>query len=131
MTLTAVPPPVIVHRFLFCDISLCALICVLRTFTGVRRRPVSQQLVKWLTRQGAACTVGAMDGAAGGGHLDVVRWLATNRLEGCSQAAFDMAAAEGHLHVIKVWKRRPLAYGPHTHERAPWGYVRTRRVVIM
>ena len=43
-----------------------------------------------------------MDGAAGGGHLDVVRWLATNRLEGCSQAAFDMAAAEGHLHVIKV-----------------------------
>ena len=45
-----------------------------------------------------------MDGAAGGGHLDVVRWLATNRVEGCSQAAFDMAAAEGHLHVIKVWK---------------------------
>lgn len=45
-----------------------------------------------------------MDGAAGGGHLDVVRWLAANRTEGCSQGAFDMAAAEGHLHVIEVRK---------------------------
>lgn len=43
-----------------------------------------------------------MDGAAGGGHLEVLRWLAANRREGCSQAAFDMAAAEGHLLVIKV-----------------------------
>lgn len=58
-----------------------------------------------------------MDGAAGGGHLHVVRWLATNRSEGCSQAAFDMAAAEGHLHVMKVWKRRPLC-ALSTHPRA-------------
>lgn len=43
-----------------------------------------------------------MDGAAGGGHLEVVRWLARHRREGCSQAAFDMAAAAGYLHVIEV-----------------------------
>ena len=43
-----------------------------------------------------------MDGAAGGGHLDVVHWLEKHRKEGCSHAAFEMAAAEGHLHVIKV-----------------------------
>ena len=60
-----------------------------------------------------------MDGAAGGGHLDVVRWLATNRLEGCSQGAFDMAAAEGHLHVIKVRKRSSLriAHAPTSMDR--------------
>lgn len=43
-----------------------------------------------------------MDGAAGGGHLAVVCWMAANRREGCSQAAFEMAAAGGHLDVIKV-----------------------------
>lgn len=43
-----------------------------------------------------------MDGAAGGGHLEMVEWLAKNRREGCSSAAFDMAAAEGHLDIIEV-----------------------------
>lgn len=98
-------------------------------FAGVRRWS-SQQLVKWLSRRGATCTVGAMDGAAGGGHLDVVRWLATNRLEGCSQAAFDMAAAEGHLHVIKVWKRgAACALSTCPRAYALWDVDRTRRVI--
>ena len=43
-----------------------------------------------------------MDGAAGDGHLDVVRLLGQKRQEGCSRAVFEMAAAGGHLHVIKV-----------------------------
>lgn len=43
-----------------------------------------------------------MDGAAGGGHLKMVQWLAKHRREGCSSAAFDMAAAEGHLNIIEV-----------------------------
>lgn len=60
------------------------------------------KLVKWLTERGAKCTSVAMDGAAGDGHLEVVRWLGQNRREGCSRAAFEMAAAGGHLHVIKV-----------------------------
>lgn len=43
-----------------------------------------------------------MDGAAGGGYLEVVRWLAANRREGCSMSAFELASAGGHLDVIKV-----------------------------
>lgn len=50
----------------------------------------------------------AMDGAAGGGYLEVVRWLAANRREGCSAAAFELASAAGHLDVLTVRKRRRL-----------------------
>lgn len=52
------------------------------------------------------CTTRAMDGAAGGGHLEMLQWLAENRGEGCSSAAFGMAAAAGHLNVIEVTVRR-------------------------
>lgn len=46
-----------------------------------------------------------MDGAAGAGYLEVVRWLAANRREGCSKAAFELASAAGHLDVVMVRKR--------------------------
>lgn len=70
---------------------------------GAERTLVSaSQLVKWLHLWGMPCTVRAMDGAAGGGHLELVQWLAANRRERCTNAAFDMAAAGGHLDVIQV-----------------------------
>ncbi|RLN72003.1 hypothetical protein BBJ28_00007407 [Nothophytophthora sp. Chile5] len=47
------------------------------------------------------CTVAAMDGAAGAGHLDMVQYLHTHRQEGCTFAAMDSAAANGHLEVVK------------------------------
>ncbi|GMF44317.1 unnamed protein product [Phytophthora fragariaefolia] len=53
-------------------------------------------------RADAACTASAMDGAAAGGHLNVVRWLHENRPEGCTTAAMNMAAANGHLEMV-VW----------------------------
>ncbi len=39
--------------------------------------------------------------AAKNGHLDVVKWLHTNRIEGCSTDAMDWAAQNGHLDVVK------------------------------
>jgi ankyrin repeat protein len=47
------------------------------------------------------CSTKAMDGAAGAGHLAVVKWLHTNRSEGCTTAAMDEAAANGHWDVVK------------------------------
>ncbi|KAK1942848.1 putative ankyrin repeat protein [Phytophthora citrophthora] len=46
-------------------------------------------------------TVGAMDGAAGLGKLELVQWLYTNRTEGCSHTAFINAAANHHLNVLE------------------------------
>ncbi|AGO83005.1 Ankyrin repeat domain containing protein [Pandoravirus dulcis] len=43
----------------------------------------------------------AMDYAAGGGHLDVVRWLHENSPLGCTTEAMDMAAAGGHVEVLR------------------------------
>ncbi|KAE9060141.1 hypothetical protein PF010_g30333 [Phytophthora fragariae] len=47
-------------------------------------------------------TVGAMDGAAARGRLDLLRWLRTNRTEGCSTEAFTGAAANDHLNTL-MW----------------------------
>ncbi|KAJ8520437.1 hypothetical protein ON010_g17947 [Phytophthora cinnamomi] len=47
------------------------------------------------------CTTAAMDGAAAGGHLVVVRWLHENRTEGCTTAAMDLAAENGNLEVVQ------------------------------
>ncbi|KAE8954851.1 hypothetical protein PR003_g32798 [Phytophthora rubi] len=49
-------------------------------------------------------TVGAMDGAAARGRLDLLRWLRTNRTEGCSTEAFTGAAANGHIKTLS-WLR--------------------------
>ena len=43
----------------------------------------------------------AMDWAASGGHLEVVKWLNDNSEEGCTRHAMDIAAFEGHLDVVK------------------------------
>jgi len=45
----------------------------------------------------------AMDDAAWNGHLEVVKWLHTNRLEGCTVDAMNWAAAHGHLEIMK-WR---------------------------
>lgn len=46
------------------------------------------------------CTRDAFDGAAGHGHLDVVKWLYENRLEGGTVIAIEKAVRNGHLQVI-------------------------------
>ncbi|KAL3667650.1 hypothetical protein V7S43_007204 [Phytophthora oleae] len=46
------------------------------------------------------CTVGAMDGAAARGRLDILQRLQRTRREGCSSAAFIGAAAHAHLEVL-------------------------------
>ncbi|KAG7383916.1 Ankyrin repeat and SAM domain-containing protein 3 [Phytophthora pseudosyringae] len=45
-------------------------------------------------------TVGAMDGAATRGRLDIMQKLHSTRAEGCSSRAFVGAAANGHLEVL-------------------------------
>jgi hypothetical protein len=42
-----------------------------------------------------------MDGAAGQGHLDVVKWLHENRKEGCTGNAMNAAAGGDHFEVVK------------------------------
>lgn len=59
----------------------------------------------------------AMDGAAGGGYFEVVRWLAAHRREGCSTAAFELACAGGHLDVITVRKRFGAVVCHSSHAR--------------
>ncbi|EGZ18657.1 hypothetical protein PHYSODRAFT_445867, partial [Phytophthora sojae] len=46
-------------------------------------------------------TVGAMDGAATRGRLDIVRTLNNTRTEGCSSKTGVGAAANGHLDVLE------------------------------
>lgn len=41
----------------------------------------------------------AMDEAAKNGHIDVVKFLHSNRQEGCTGGAMDMASRNGHLEV--------------------------------
>src|SRR5262245_8809748 len=43
----------------------------------------------------------AMDSAASNGHLEVVKWLHSNRDEGCSRKAVEGAASGGHLEVLE------------------------------
>ncbi len=38
--------------------------------------------------------------SAGGGHLEVVKWLHMNPTEGCTTRAMDFAAGGGHLEVV-------------------------------
>lgn len=53
----------------------------------------------------------AMDGAAGNGHLAVVKWLHENRAEGCTPAAAVNAISQGHIEVVMFIKtHRPDAF---------------------
>ncbi|KAJ8569367.1 hypothetical protein ON010_g5892 [Phytophthora cinnamomi] len=40
------------------------------------------------------------DGAASAGHLEVEKWLSTNRTEGCITNSIDLAACFGHFEVF-------------------------------
>ncbi|EEY58546.1 uncharacterized protein PITG_10629 [Phytophthora infestans T30-4] len=46
-------------------------------------------------------TTAAMDGAAGNGHLNVLRWLLENESEGCTTQAMSLAARNGHFEVVQ------------------------------
>lgn len=48
-----------------------------------------------------SCTTKAMDGAAAGGHLDILKLLHYERAEGCTANAMDRAAGNGHLDIVK------------------------------
>ncbi|KAJ8552342.1 hypothetical protein ON010_g10204 [Phytophthora cinnamomi] len=59
-------------------------------------------VVKWMhANRSEGYTTRVMHGAAVGGYLDVVKWLHGNRAEGCTTAAMDNAASQGHLEVVK------------------------------
>ncbi len=59
-------------------------------------------VVKWLHKnREEGCTTNAMDWGATNGHLHVVKWLHKNREEGCTTIAMDYAASRGRLHVVK------------------------------
>ena len=45
--------------------------------------------------------LGAMDWASENGHLEVVKWLHSNRTEGCTSYAMKWASKNGHLHVVQ------------------------------
>ncbi|KAF4147520.1 Ankyrin repeats domain-containing protein [Phytophthora infestans] len=46
-------------------------------------------------------TTAAMDGAAGNGHLNVLRWLLENESKGCTMQAMSLAARNGHFEVVQ------------------------------
>ncbi|EGZ12844.1 hypothetical protein PHYSODRAFT_512832, partial [Phytophthora sojae] len=57
---------------------------------------------RWLHENTQArCTVYAMIGAAGNGHLEMVQWLHANYTEGCTPLAMHLAAGRGHLDVVQ------------------------------
>jgi len=61
------------------------------------------EIVKWLhTNRNDGCTTTAMNEAAANGHLETVKWLHANRKEGCTIHAMDKAASGGHLNVA-MW----------------------------
>ncbi|KAF4319091.1 hypothetical protein G195_007588 [Phytophthora kernoviae 00238/432] len=66
------------------------------------------EIVKWLHKNRVeGCSAHAMDSAAAGGHLEVVKWLHDNRTEGCTTSAMDTAAAGGHLTTVQwLWANR-------------------------
>ncbi|CAM9405904.1 unnamed protein product [Ectocarpus sp. 6 AP-2014] len=58
-------------------------------------------VLKFLCQQGQKCTTEAIDGAAKEGHLEVVVWLHRNTSAGATKAAMDYAAANGYLPVVQ------------------------------
>eukprot|EP00903_Cladosiphon_okamuranus_P013856 g12893.t1 len=60
----------------------------------------------------------AVDGAAGNGHLEVVRWLLFHRREGGTAAAFEAAATNGHVHVLE-WLMTHTALRPEVRGGSP------------
>ena len=65
--------------------------------------------LKWVYTHNpeAKCSTHAMDNAAKNGHLDVVKWLHENRIEGCTDDAMEKAAENGHYEIVKwLYKNR-------------------------
>lgn len=59
-------------------------------------------MVKWAHKnlKNDRCSENAMDNAATNGHLEVIKWLHENRTEGCTTRAMDGAAENGHLDTV-------------------------------
>lgn len=78
------------------SISLTALV------PPCRSHGLLKQIVTFLhenRREG--CTTGAVDNAASGGHLGLLKFLCLNRAEGGTVYAMVLAAWHGHLEVVK------------------------------
>lgn len=58
--------------------------------------------LKSLHKNNYKCTKKAMDLAAENGHLSVVKWLNSHRIEGCTTNAIALAARNGHLDIV-MW----------------------------
>ncbi|EFA82890.1 hypothetical protein PPL_03668 [Heterostelium album PN500] len=61
----------------------------------------SLPIVKYLHGRGSHFSIVAVDGAAGAGHLDIVKFLLENRTESCTVRAIDDSATNGHLEVVR------------------------------
>jgi len=69
------------------------------------------EVIKWLhENRNEGCTTRAMDSAATGGHFEVVKWLHENRTEGCTTRAMDCAAKYGRLEIVK-WLHKNRSEG--------------------
>ncbi|KAG2772422.1 hypothetical protein JG687_00004897 [Phytophthora cactorum] len=53
-----------------------------------------------------------MDDAARNGHLEILKWLHTNRSEGCTHRAFSHAVNNGQLRVAFWLRSRSLNLAP-------------------
>lgn len=61
-----------------------------------------KQVVTFLhENRGEGCTTAAVDNAASGGHLELLKFLCRNRVEGGTVYAMVLAAWHGHLEVVK------------------------------
>ncbi|KAF1772535.1 Leucine-rich repeat domain, L domain-like [Phytophthora cactorum] len=100
------------------DSRVSAFLCLLNVFVcsdadsfwcsteyayAARRRQRRSELL----RNAEGCTNDAMDGAAGWGKLNTLKWLDINRTEGCTSQAMDAAAEGGFLTVVQWLQHRP------------------------
>ena len=70
------------------------------------------ETIKYLhTNKIEGCEINAMDRAAIGGHLDVVQFLYYNRTEGCTTNVIDRAAYYRHADVVKFLFGKPQPHG--------------------
>ncbi len=53
-------------------------------------------------------TIHTWNWSAGGGHLEVIKWLHLNRTEGYNAFAMDFASKNGHLEIVKWLQEREI-----------------------
>ncbi|EQC33956.1 hypothetical protein SDRG_08635 [Saprolegnia diclina VS20] len=79
-------------------------------------------LVRSLHERHFECSTYAMDRAAAGGHLEVVKFLHFNRTEGCTTSALNGAISHGHLDVVRfLLEHRTEGASPNILESAAAG----------